>query len=65
MNGKTIFDLMVCIMAGQPLQSCCFRASGGATTSFWRRGINLSAHTFFITKLRGRASKAVYRMISQ
>ena len=34
MNGKTIFGLMVCIMAGQPLQGCCSRASEGATTSF-------------------------------
>ena len=82
MNGKTIFGLMVCIMAGQPLQGCCFRASGGATTSLlWLENIMLpigylipfyfvfggvaltiSAHTFFITKLRGRASRAVSRM---
>ena len=33
MNGKTIFGLMVCIMAGQPLQGCCSRAGEGATTS--------------------------------
>ena len=33
MNGKSIFGLMVCIMAGLPLQGCCFRANEGATTS--------------------------------
>lgn len=42
MNGKTIFGLMVCIMAGQPLQGCCSRASEGATTSlFWLENIVL------------------------
>lgn len=32
MNSKTIFGLMVGILAGLPLQGCCSRASEGATT---------------------------------
>ena len=33
MNSKTIFGLMIGILAGLPLQGCCSHTGEGATTS--------------------------------